>query len=191
MTKLIPPCPSEYIFTPGRKYIVSNPKNKYEGSILEARGLIVFSDYKFIIQDAIADEILFYKYVHLRDGQVLGRWQDVITSLPLEIKFSVEHYSDIYVNIDSFPKYDEGFYILDGVFFTKVFLEPHCCDGKVIVRHARGVYNCIKHWRPSIEETSFPECSSPLIFFEPVEQNPSVPPVSEPPFPICIPDSPI
>jgi len=190
MPKLIPPCPIDYSFSPGRKYNLIDPEDVTETPILEARGLVIFSDYKFILKDAIADESLFYKYITLNDGQVLGMWQDVITPLPLEIKFDVKYYHDIYVDINTFPKYDSGFYVLDGVFITKVYIEPHCCDGKVYIRHARGVYNCIRHEGIEIIEPSFPECTKPLIMYDPIDPPDIQPPETEPHFPECIPDSP-
>lgn len=191
MPKLIPDCPIDFKFSAGRKYFLYDPDDSSEKSILEARGLVIFSDYKFILKDAVADESLFYKYISLNDGQVLGMWQSVITSYPLEIKFSTEHYHDIYVDVNTFPKYDFGNYILDGVFLTKVYIEPHCCDGKVYIRHARGVYECIRHKGPDIILPKFPECTKPLIMYDPIDPNPLEPPESEPKFPECIEDQPV
>lgn len=147
-------------FPPGHNYGLFNSINN--ATIGTFRGLVVMNDMKLKIIDAKVSEVELLRVLALPDKKFLGTWQNTNPSGPLEIIFDVDMAQFIYTNTKGFPIYDDGLYVIKGVFITAIFVQPHCCDGYYHVPYIDGIYSCITKQDVEPAPPIFPECHNPI-----------------------------
>lgn len=166
-------------FPPGHNYGIFNSINS--ATIGASRGLVVMNDMKLKIIDAKVSEVELLRVLALPDRKFLGTWQNTNPSGPLEIMFDVDMAQFIYTNTKGFPIYDDGIYVIKGVFITSIFVQPHCCDGYYHVPYIDAIYSCITKQDIEPDVPVFPDCNNPINIGTPI---PTVTPLPIN-FPMC------